>query len=116
MIINGLGTIIFSFLLGKKVGEDDRGNRYFVSKKKPIKKWVLYKNKVDPTNLPADWQMWLTNEQEIVPKDNSKKFHWQKDREPNLTGTSKAYHPAIKSPNSIEDKGKEHNNKIWSPH
>ena len=102
MVINNLGTIICSFLLGKKVGEDNRGNRYFLSKKKPKKKWVLYKEKVDPTNLPADWQMWLTSEEEMVPKDNSKKFYWQKDREPNLTGTNKAYHPAIKPTNSIE--------------
>ena len=33
MIVNNLGTIIYSFFYGKKVGIDNFGNKYFVSKK-----------------------------------------------------------------------------------
>ena len=120
MIINNLGTVIFSYFFGKKVGEDDRGNKYYLSKNKSSKKWVLYKNKVDPTNLPAHWQLWLTTQKINIPLDKDiKKYYWQKKREPNSTGTEKAYHPAKviykKKDTNIKHFKKEENKKIWRP-
>ena len=119
MFINGLGTIISSYLLGKKVGKDDRGNRYFISKRNPFRKWVLYSNNIDPTNLPTEWQLWLTSEKTAIPEKVKNSYHWEKDRQPNYTGTEKAYHP--ENPGSQNEKTdnksfkKENNKKIWRP-
>ena len=118
MFTNGLGTLIYSYLVGRKIGEDNRGNKYFLSKKDAVKKWVLYENKVDPTNLPVEWQLWLTNDKKIIPSDKKTSYFWQKERAPNLTGTKNSYHPAKKPKEKNTSKEvhfKKENNKIWSP-
>jgi len=43
-LVNNLGTLIYTLFKGKEVGKDKLGNRYFISKNKPFRKWVLYKN------------------------------------------------------------------------
>ena len=74
------------------MGKDKLGNRYYVSKSNIKKKWVIYRNKKDPTIIPVNWQIWLTSES-IKTLENNQKFSWEKEREQNLTGTSNAYHP-----------------------
>ena len=49
----------------EKSWRDKFGNIYYISKKKK-RKWVLYKNKKDPTVIPVNWQIWLTNDHEIM--------------------------------------------------
>ena len=41
-MINSLGTLIYSFLCGKKVGVDSAGNIFFVHKKKKVEKNGFY--------------------------------------------------------------------------
>ena len=119
MFNNGLGTTIYTYFFGVKVGEDDRGNTYFISKHKPYKKWVLYNHNNDPTNLPVIWQFWLTSKEKNMPKIDEKEYHWQKDRDPNPTGTQASYHPAVNiSREKKHLKNKElveNNKKIWRP-
>ncbi len=90
LFINNLGTILYTFFFGRKIGKDNIGNTYYISKSK--RKWVIYKNKKDPTIIPVKWQIWLTSENENVNLD-SFKHSWEKDRTENLTGTNRAYHP-----------------------
>ena len=116
-IVNNLGTVLYTIFFGKEVGRDNEGNRYFVSKKKPFKKWVLYKDDKNPTAIPVTWQFWLTDDGfEYTPtKENfKKKYAWQKNRKQNNTGTIRAYHPA-KDLNKKEvlSKQKKYNN--WKP-
>ena len=96
--VNNLGTIIYTMFYGKEVGKDSLGNTYFVSKKNSSKKWILYEKKIDPTNIPTNWQVWLTSDnlqiQDKEYKDLNKKYSWEKKRKKNYTGTDKAYHPA----------------------
>ena len=95
--VNNLGTTLYTVFFGKPVGQDKFGNRYYVSKKKPSRKWVLYKNEKDPTVIPVKWQQWLTDDNNAKPpfENNSNvKYSWEKGRIQNNTGTSKAYHPA----------------------
>ena len=99
MIINSLGTLLYSFIYGKKVGQDEYGNKFYMHKKK---KWVLYKNKVDPTSLEVIWQLWLTDKNLTNPTSLNKKYKtykWQKNNTPNYTGTKKSYHPKISKTN-----------------
>lgn len=110
LFVNNLGTILYTIFFGKKIGKDNFGNRYYISKNK--RKWVIYKDKKDPTIIPVRWQMWLTNEIEIV-NVNVFKNSWEKDRTQNLTGTNKAYHPT-KDLNQFKSL-KEKKYKKWDP-
>ena len=38
--VNNLGTILYTIFFGKGIGQDEFGNRYFISKKQPFKKWL----------------------------------------------------------------------------
>ena len=109
MITNSIGTILYSLLNGKKVGEDNQGNKFYIHKKNKKKRWVLYKKQIDPTNLEVKWQIWLTETGKDMKKikDNIN-FKWQKNKMPNLTGTIDSYHPANK-PN------KKNKNSVWKP-
>ena len=116
MITNNIGTILYSFLNGKKVGEDNQGNKFFIHKKNKKKRWVLYKKKVDPTTLEVRWQIWLTE----IDKDkeitiNNPNFKWQKDKKANLTGTQDAYHPRrnLEEKKMYDDKKNKYS--VWKP-
>jgi NADH:ubiquinone oxidoreductase subunit len=113
LIVNNLGTLLYSLIFGRKVGQDINGNKFFIHRKRPGKKWVLYKNELDPTLLEVDWQMWLLNKNSLdIPKSEKKIYKWQKEREKNFSGTSKSYHPKINKKNNKNYKNKE---EIWSP-
>ena len=87
-----LGTRIHTFLNGKFVGEDQFGNKYYENKKG--KRWVIYKNEVEATNIPNNWYSWIHyTKNKIENEHNLKKFEWQKPHKSNQTGTKEAYHP-----------------------
>ena len=87
-----LGTFIYTFFVGKFVGFDEFGNKYYSNSKG--KRWVIYKNNVEASKIPAEWHLWIHFLTKNIPSDNPNKFSWQKKHEENLTGTKKAYKPA----------------------
>lgn len=126
-----LKTKIFTLIYGKKVGEDQYGNRYYkaiprtswwqIFRCAPTKwgrerRWVAYDKKfmkrgVEASAVPAEWNIWLhyiTDE----PLDASQKKSWQKDFIANPTGTKEAIFPQY-APATSQDK--EQNAEIWSP-
>ena len=116
MIVNSIGTILYSYFYGKKIGEDQTGNKFFTHKKIENKRWVLYKNMVDPTILDVKWQIWLTNKNSKEnPIKNEGSFTWQKKKKANLTGTESSYHPIDNNkPASANTQG-ENKKVIWEP-
>ena len=112
LLVNNLGTILYTIFFGKEVGIDSLGNRYYISKKKFKKKWVVYNKTKDPTAIPVKWQLWLTSEDEKVI-DKDQKYTWEKDRKRNLTGTNQAYHPVRKI--NEPKKSVQKKNKYWTP-
>ena len=115
MITNNLGTLIYSFLYGKKVGQDKNGNKFYINKYNK-RKWVIYNKFIDPSSLMVVWQMWLTDKKKDLPIElNKKNYLWQKERKPNYSGTKNSYHPKI-SKNKFQKNNKNKNLKeIWSP-
>ena len=86
-----IGTFIYTLFNGKFVGKDEFGNKYYSNSKK--KRWVIYKNIVESSQIPSEWHLWihfLTNNR---PSKALNKYNWQKKHEKNLTGTDKAYKP-----------------------
>tara|TARA_B100001123_G_C14986931_1_gene897966 strand:+ start:246 stop:617 length:372 start_codon:yes stop_codon:yes gene_type:complete len=87
-----LGTFLYTLFLGKFVGSDEFGNKYY-SNSSEEKRWVIYKNKVESSQIPSEWHMWIHHLSKNKPSNNLNKFSWQKKHEENLTGTAKAYKP-----------------------
>ena len=106
-----IGTYIYTVFLGKLVGKDEFGNKYFKNKKG--KRWVIYKEEVEATRIPPEWFSWIHFLTNNIPINNKKKYDWQKSHIPNLTGTEKSYKPkgSLGSENIDNDKKYE----TWKP-
>ena len=115
MIINSIGTNLYTLLFGRMVAKDNVGNKFYIHKKIKGKRWVIYKNSIDPTALETKWQIWLTNI-DINHNDLSmdKNYIWQKNKKANLTGTTNSYHPGT-SLNKRNNNIKSDKNAIWKP-
>jgi NADH:ubiquinone oxidoreductase subunit len=98
-----LGTRIYSWLRGERVGTDQFGNRYYREKGggkvhadslRKERRWVIYDGEVEASRVPAEWHAWLHHTtQDLPPEGGPAKRPWQKDHLPNLTGTAAAYRP-----------------------
>jgi NADH:ubiquinone oxidoreductase subunit len=90
---------LYTALRGKLVGTDEFGNRYYVQKKGvgPLgvpRRWVIYKNLAEPSQVPPDWHGWLHYTVDTPPTEEKYVSRpWQKPHRMNLTGTEEAYHP-----------------------
>ena len=85
------GTKIYTWLKGNLVGEDNKGNQYFCNSKDfkdlKAKRWVMFKYEIEASNIPPHWHAWLHKSIKDPPINYSPKYKWQKDHEPNKTGT-----------------------------
>ena len=89
-----LGTSLWSSLHGEEVGRDDAGNVYLRHKKNPERRWVIYEGANDGSRVPPHWQLWLRGTIRDLPKDALPPIRkFQKEPEPNLTGTMAAFRP-----------------------
>ncbi|MDB2414564.1 NADH:ubiquinone oxidoreductase subunit NDUFA12 [Rickettsiales bacterium] len=111
-----IGTKIFTFFHGRHVGDDQFGNRYFESKRAgrdgKIKRWVMYNGKAEASKIPPEWHLWIHYTSDNVP---SKKYKWQKDHVPNLTGTKFAYMPPGHILNGQKDIKTTSDYESWNP-
>jgi len=91
-----LGTRLFTMWRGEHVGDDDAGNRYFRDKKRRAgtreRRWVMFAGEVEASRVPPEWHAWL-HHTAAEPPDGQAKWSWQKEHQPNLTGTARAYRP-----------------------
>lgn len=85
-----IGTKLNTFLFGKKLGQDEFGNKYFTNSKG--KRWVIYQGLDEASKVPAEWHRWLHKTTDELPVD-VKKHSWEQQHLPNLTGTVHSYAP-----------------------
>ena len=84
---------------GRFVGSDDLGNRYYeqrsgVGPHGMPRRWVMYKNLSEASQVPPEWHGWLHHTVPNPPTDEDyKPKPWQKPHQMNLTGTAGAYRP-----------------------
>lgn len=100
-----LGTRLFTWFNGERVGSDSFGNQYYREKKRrPLvkgggfnsreRRWVIYSGRAEATKVPAEWHGWLHHTVDTVPQPGTvSRRPWQKEHQPNLTGTINAYRP-----------------------
>lgn len=83
------------------VGEDDFGNRYYEARtdkgsydKGRKRRYVIYKGYADASKVPAEWHGWLHHTFDEPPTTQPlTRRVWEKDHQPNLTGTIWAWRP-----------------------
>jgi len=86
-----LGTFLYTLFLGRFVGKDSFGNKYYSNSKG--KRWVIYSEIIEATKIPTEWHSWIHFLKDKVPNKDIKKFSWQTSHKENLTGTNKAHKP-----------------------
>jgi len=82
---------------GECVGQDSFGNRYYREKgveNLKERRWVIYKGIPEASKVPPEWNGWLHHLDPFPPSTETvKKWSWEKNYLPNLTGTPYAYRP-----------------------
>jgi NADH:ubiquinone oxidoreductase subunit len=93
-----IGTLLNTWFNAEFVGTDIFLNRYYRSKRSKVngrkRRWVLYKGKTEASSVPAEWHSWLHyTTDDPLSEGAAKSRFWQKEHQPNLSGTTKAYLP-----------------------
>ena len=94
-----LGTSVYTWRKGKKVGTDEQGNTYYEErnppKGRPARRWVIYNGVAEGSRVPPDWHGWMHHTFDEPPTEAPFKLKdWEQDHVPNLTGTPYAYRPS----------------------
>lgn len=88
-----IGTQLFTWQRGVKVGSDESGNRYY-REKAGDRRWVIYHGDIEASQIPPEWHAWLHHTVDIPPSEQAPQVNpWEKPHEPNRTGTPEAYRP-----------------------
>tara|TARA_R110002072_G_C7706278_1_gene513647 strand:+ start:260 stop:634 length:375 start_codon:yes stop_codon:yes gene_type:complete len=89
-----LGTQLFTWRKGTRVGEDDRGNIYYQAEGGK-RRWVIYNGEVEASKISPDWHGWLHFTWDEPPTERPLAHKsWEQPHQVNLTGTAAAYVPA----------------------
>jgi NADH:ubiquinone oxidoreductase subunit len=90
-----LGTTIVTRARGEEVGRDSAGNIYYRHRDNPDRRWVIYEGSNDSSRVPPAWNAWLRGTIEDVPeKVLPPRRSFEKDAQPNQTGSAAAYRPS----------------------
>jgi NADH:ubiquinone oxidoreductase subunit len=100
---NGATTGIYFTIAkrGRFVGQDELGNRYYEARdthdsydRGRKRRWVVYKGYADASKVTPDWHGWLHYTFDEPPTEAPlPRRRWEKDYQPNMTGTPLAWHP-----------------------
>lgn len=89
-----LGTQIFTWRNGRKVGEDEQGNVFYQSRDGK-RRWVIYNGEAEASRVSPEWHGWLHHTWPEPPTDRPVPHKpWERPHVANLTGTDGAYAPA----------------------
>jgi NADH:ubiquinone oxidoreductase subunit len=89
-----LGTQIFTWRKGQRVGEDEQGNIYYQNKD-ASRRWVIYNGEAEASRVSPDWHGWLHFTWKDAPTVKPLVHKpWENPHHENLTGTAAAYAPA----------------------
>ena len=83
---NTIGTRLFTWRHGIRVGSDELGNVYYREKNGP-KRWVVYRDLSEASLVPPEWHGWLHYTVDVPPTEQSyEKRPWELPSLPNMTG------------------------------
>ena len=88
-----LGTQLYTWRKGVKVGEDAQGNVFYRSRDGK-RRWVIYNGEIEASRIDTDWHGWLHHTWDEPPTARPLAHKpWELPHNPNLTGTPAAYVP-----------------------
>ena len=64
-----LGTQIYTWRKGQRVGEDPEGNTYYRTKDDE-RRWVVYKGNIEASRISPQWHGWLHHTFENPPTED----------------------------------------------
>ena len=108
-----VGTQLYTWRTGVRVGEDETGNVYYRSKDGK-RRWVIYNGLSEASRVSPEWHGWLHHTWDQTPTERPlRKKPWQKPHIENLTGTELAYAPrgSIRRP----DPAPRQDYEAWTP-
>ena len=108
-----LGTQLFTWRQGVRVGEDEQGNVFYTSRDGK-RRWVIYNGEIEASRIGAEWHGWLHGTHEDPPTERPLVHKaWEKPHVENLTGTEAAYAPpgSIRRPEPVARRDYE----AWQP-
>ncbi len=89
-----LGTRLFTWRRGVRVGEDENGNVFYRTRDGK-RRWVNYAGEPEASKISPDWHGWLHFTWDEPPTDKPLDHKpWEKEHQENLSGTALAYAPA----------------------
>ena len=89
-----IGTQLFTWRKGIRVGEDDQGNIYYQTTDGK-RRWVIFNGEMEASRISPDWHGWMHHTWNEPPTDKPMSHRaWEKPHEVNHTGTALAYAPA----------------------
>lgn len=89
-----VGTQLFTWRKGVKVGEDVQGNVFYRSRDGK-RRWVIYNGEIEASRISPDWHGWLHHTWDETPAERPLAHKaWEQPHHENLTGTAAAYAPA----------------------
>ena len=88
-----LGTQLYTWRKGVKVGEDAQGNVFYRSRDGK-RRWVIYNGEVEASRIDTEWHGWLHHTWDEPPTERPlARKPWELPHHPNMTGTAQAYVP-----------------------
>lgn len=88
-----IATRFYTWRNGVPVGEDARGNKYYLSKD-GRRRWVIFPGETEASEISAEWHGWLHHTFDELPSEQPlPRKTWEKPHRENMTGTTRAYHP-----------------------
>ena len=108
-----LGTRLFTWRKGQKVGEDEHGN-IFYRNADDSRRWVIYAGEPEASKVGPEWHGWLHHTFDDNPADRPLPHkQWEKPHRENPTGTPAAYVPpgSLRNPEPVETRDYQ----AWQP-
>lgn len=98
---NTIGTRLWTWRHGERVGEDQFGNVYYRTRGGKVdptlgfqRRWVIYKNGAEASRIPPGWHGWIHHRTDVSPADETYVAReWELPHQENLTGSAGAYRP-----------------------
>ncbi len=88
-----IGTQIWTWRKGEKVGEDAAGNVFYRTADDQ-RRWVIYNGEAEASRVSPEWHGWLHRTWEAPPTEVPlARKDWEKPHQENLTGSALAYAP-----------------------
>jgi NADH:ubiquinone oxidoreductase subunit len=108
-----LGTQIFTWRRGIRVGTDEQGNIYYQNKD-ASRRWVIYNGETEASRVSPDWHGWLHfTWKDAPPVKPLKHKPWEAPHIENLTGTVAAYAPTGSIRNATPETRRDY--EAWQP-